>query len=422
MFAFHETTRKRICRTAFIALCLAPTLATAAWIVDRRLPSRTATQAARLGALLQTKAELAGYREPRPGSMRCDQLALDDSTSGEPLVRFQGVRLHRREATWSVFVEAATVDAEHLDGLAAKVGAWLALPELQSADLRVGRLTLTLPSTTTGSTTPVFTLDDLQGRIQRDAEGVAHLQLAGRATDSPAEDKAVVRLAVQRSTAAPGAKSRASLDSSASALPIELLARLVPPLSGLDAKAVLTGSVEWTIDASGVAGVAKGRLSDVALSSLLPAGSPHAVSGRATVAVTVCRWRGARLERLEASATAEDVQASKSLVTAAIKFIYCVQTAEGVAGNGKAQTIALDRLACHFVLDHRGLNLSGDLPQSVEAPTGCLATSGNQPLLLQPPYVDIPAGAWIQFVAGPSDSWLPATEAAVRMAGRLPLP
>lgn len=422
MFAVHETTRKRICRTAFIVLCLAPTLAIAAWVVDRRLPSRTATQAARLGALLQTKAALAGYREPRPGTMRCDQLALDDSTTGEPLVRLQGVRLYQREATWSVTVEAATVDASQLDGLAAKVGAWLALPELQSAELRIGRLTLTLPPTTTGAAGPAFTLDDVQGRIHRDAAGVAHLQLAGRAAGSPAEDKTAVRLAVERSTMEPGAKCRVSLDAGAITLPTAALAEVVPFLAGLNAEASFRGSVEWTIDAAGAAGVAKGRLNDVALSSLLPARSPHAVDGRATVGVAECRWRGARLERLEASATAEDVQASKSLVDAAIKFIYCVQTAEGVAGKGNEPTIAIDRLACHFVLDHRGLNLSGDLPQSVEAPTGCLAASGNQPLLLQPPYVDIPAGAWIQFVAGPSDSWLPATEAAVRMAGRLPLP
>ncbi len=422
MFAFHETTRKRLCRTAFVILCVAPTLATAAWIVDRRLPSRAATQAARLGGLLQVHAELAGYREPRPGSRRCDALTLADSTTARPLMKLESPRIHGGAGAWSISAETATVDADELSALAPKVAAWLALPELQAVELRIRQFSINLPAVAGRSARPEFMLGDVQARFDRDATGVARLRLAIRPPNSPADDKAPVRLTVERSTASPGASIRALLETPATPLPASALAAVVPGFNGLNAEATLTGTVEWTIDHAGVAGVAKGRLDDVAIASLLPVGSPHAAKGLATVTLSQWRWRGDRLERLQGAATADDVQLSASLVAAAAKYLYCAEVADGVAVAGTAPMIAIDRLACHFVLDHRGLTLSGDLPQSVAAPTGCLATSRREPLLLQPPYVDIPAGAWVQFVAGPASSWLPATHAAVRMAQRLPLP
>src|SRR5262245_13307648 len=105
MFAFHETTRKRICRTAFVVFCLAPTLAMAAWIIERRLPSRAATQAARLGSLLQVRAELEGYREPRPQSVRCEVLTLKDSAADRSLLRLNGPRLHGSGGAYSIIAD-----------------------------------------------------------------------------------------------------------------------------------------------------------------------------------------------------------------------------------------------------------------------------------------------------------------------------
>jgi hypothetical protein len=82
---------------------------------------------------------------------------------------------------------------------------------------------------------------------------------------------------------------------------------------------------------------------------------------------------------------------------------------------------AVDRLACRFVLDRKGLTLTGEAPAADNLP-GCLATSGGARLLMQPQYVDIPAGAWVQFVTGPAASWVPASAGAVKLAERLPLP
>jgi hypothetical protein len=96
-----------------------------------------------------------------------------------------------------------------------------------------------------------------------------------------------------------------------------------------------------------------------------------------------------------------------------------------VASHGKeaaAELVALDALACRFNLDHRGLTLTSDLPVQQSLPEGCLATSGGRPLLMQSPYL-LPAGAWVQFVAGhPASPWAPATLEAAEILEHLPLP
>jgi hypothetical protein len=99
-----------------------------------------------------------------------------------------------------------------------------------------------------------------------------------------------------------------------------------------------------------------------------------------------------------------------------------VQLSDGVAKSGSKELIDVDRLACRFVLDRKGLTVTGDMPPADDLPAGCLATSGGVGLLMQPQYVDVPAGAWVQFVAGPAKSWLPASAGAIKVAERLPLP
>jgi len=419
MFALHETTRRRVCRAAFIALCIVPTVATAAWIIDRRLPSHSTRQLARLSGLLEARAAMVGYGEPRPGVQRCSGIMLSDSTTGHQLVALTGARLHRRDGAWSLGAESAAVETEQLAALAAKVGAWLVLPGVQLAELRFGRLELATRDAAEGAARKLA-LVDVQGRLERGAAGVARLRLTGRPADAPTENSAAMALTVERSVAAEGVSVSVILEPSATAIPVAVFAAVVPGFGGLNADAQFVGGVQWTVDATGKRGAARGRLEGLALSALLPEGSPHTISGRAAANLSDYRWRGERLERVEAAATADAVEASRSLAAAAEKFMYC-QAAPGAA-RGEESPVVLDRVALHFVLDHRGFTVFGDLPQSASASGGCLAASGDRPILLQPPYVDIPAGAWIQFVAGPASSWVPATGAAVRMAGRLPLP
>lgn len=420
MFAFHETTRRRICRTAFVLLCLAPTLWTAAWIVQRRLPTHGAAQAMRLSTLLQVRAELTGYGEPRPQTVRCAGLNLTDLATGRSLVRLQGVRLRGHGGGSVISAERVTVDAPQIGALASRISSWLMAEHSDVTDLRIERLAINLPSAEASNTSREVVLGVLQARVERDATGAAQLRVAVRPPESPPADKPGVQFVVQRSSTNAERAVTAILET---ALPLPTCALAgVPGMGGLDADSSFTGVVQWAFDRTELAGVARGRLKGVELDALIPPGSPHAATGRANVTLTELRWRDRRVERLEGALAVENAAVSASLLAAAAKHLYCVPMSDGVKAPGAAPMIVVDELACRFVLDRQGLTLTGDMPPAEKLPAGCLATSGGVALLMQPQYVDVPAGAWVQFVAGPANSWMPASAGAVKVAERLPLP
>jgi hypothetical protein len=420
MFAFHETTRRRICRTAFVLLCLAPTLWTAAWIIQRRLPTYGAAQAMRLSNSLQVRAELMGYGEPRPQSVRCARLTLSDPATGQALVRMQAVRVHRNGAGSVISAADVTIDVLQFGALASKACSWLTDEHASATDFQIGQLTLNLPSAGADDAQLSIVLDSVQARAERDATGAAQLRIAVRPPGTSPIDKPGVQFFVRRSSAGPESAATAILET-ALPLPASALAG-VPGLDALDAEASFTGAIQWTIGRTGLSGVAKGRLEGVALEDLFPLGSPHVATGRVSVTLAELRWRDRRLERLEGSLAAVNAEVSESVLAAAAKHLYCVPVSDGVALEDLAPMIAVDRLACRFVLNRKGLTLTGDMPLAEKLPAGCLATSGGVALLMQPRYIDVPAGAWVQFVAGPADSWVPASAGAVKVAERLPLP
>jgi hypothetical protein len=427
MFAFHETTRRRICRLAFIALCLAPTIATAAWIVVRLLPGYAAAQAARLGDLLQVRAQITGYAEPRPRSLRGDALTLSDAANGQKLLRLEAPRLHGGNGAYSVIADRAAIDVRGIGALVHSASGWLALPSVQSLEVYIDRLAIELPDSEAGKPDRQYALGAVQARLDRDAAGAIRLRVAIRQADAPPEAKPVVQLTVERTQPAAGPKFHVSLET-ATLIPAALLPS-APGLEGLNPEAMYAGAIQWTADATGLSGVAKGRLAHVAAASLLPPGSPHIARGEATIQLAELRWRDQRLERLEGKLSIETGEASASLIAAAVKHLYCMQVSEGVAASPSAPMVAFDRFACRYLLDSDGLRIAANVPPAENLPAACLAASGGVALLNQPQYPGIPqqdlvlpVGAWVQFVAGPASSWVPATAGAVKLADRLPLP
>jgi hypothetical protein len=381
------------------------------WIVQRRQATYGAAQATRLSAVLQVRAELNGYGEPRPRSMQCDGLTLTDPATGRALIHLQKVQLNDRAGACTISAESATIDIEGGGALADKLCLWLRLPAARAIDLRIGRLALSQPA-------GELVLGAMQARAEQTAS-MARLRVEVRAPGMSAGEKPAVQLMVERSL--PNADAISVIMESSATLPAAALA-CVPGFAGLDAEARFAGMLRWTQGQGGVTGVAKGLLEGVEIGSLLPAGSPHVANGRAAVTLTEYRWRDATLEQLGGKLTVDKAKVSSSLLAAAVKHLYCVQLSDGVAKSGSKELIDVDRLACRFVLDRKGLTVTGDMPPADDLPAGCLATSGGVGLLMQPQYVDVPAGAWVQFVAGPAKSWLPASAGAIKVAERLPLP
>ncbi|MCA9260642.1 MAG: hypothetical protein KDA61_15625, partial [Planctomycetales bacterium] len=94
MSALHETTQKRICRSAFAVLCGIPALWTCLWIAWRILPWHHQLWERQLAAELELDVRLMQISEPRPGRFRC-AAALLASRGSQPCIELRNV-----EAAW----------------------------------------------------------------------------------------------------------------------------------------------------------------------------------------------------------------------------------------------------------------------------------------------------------------------------------
>lgn len=463
MFSLHETTRKRTCRTAFFALCLGPTCATAAWIADHHFPWRDAAAARRLSDCYHLDVTFADWQDPRPHTTRLAAVTLAEPGHVGPLLKLNGVESRRRGDSLSLSVNEATLAIADLPALAARLAYSLHRAPAAKIELHIRQLVL---SASAGDGEPV-TLHRVQGVIERDQHDAPRLQLIAHLAAQPAADARPIVLAVARSAAltsgdgkhvdaSNGAEKReapahvVTLNTQQHALPVALLAPLVPGVAALNDGATFTGIVTWHVgaDVANATGNLYGRLEAVDLAGMLPRNSPHLLTGIAAVELTDCRWHGAQFQRLAGTLTTASAAANGSLLMAAPIYLGChpgdalksIQAAAARAAEERragrepaeedsAQVAAnhqLSHFACRFNLDSAGLAIEPHLPAGSTLPADTLAAEREQPILFCRPTVEaarLPAVAWLQFIASPPGPWwIPYTPATLETARRLPTP
>lgn len=411
----HETTRKRICRGAFFALCVAPTCAVIAWGVRWHLPGQAAVRAESVGRPLHARATLAGWREPKPGVVRIASGQLADVLSGAGLATVTGVEARTIGGVHVLSASSVTIDAANVALLAQRLEEALLTGDGGSRELRIGEILVTCGEASSKIAGFVARVDRDMGSFK--IQAVAH----GGGGKEAASD--AIRVAVERfGDETGGSRIQITLDSTGSSLPAALLEGIAPGFAGFGPRAAFSGSLTAMFrDGALAESRAKGRLADVEFAAVLPVGSPHAVQGVATVDLEEAHWQEGRIVRVAGRVHADKFEASRSLVAAATSDLYCVAAPAG-PGGGPGEMAAVDELAATFVLDEKGLTLWGVCPTNDATPAGCLATRGGRPLLMQPPYVELQCGLWVQFLAGPARVSMPATREAVEAARRLPLP
>lgn len=457
MFSLHETTRKRTCRTAFFALCLAPTCATAAWIADHHLPWRDAAAAGRLSDRYHLEVTLDDLQEPRPNMTRLAGVTLAEPGVAAPLMKLTGVVTHRRGDALVLAIEEVALAAADLPALAARCEWLLGRTPAAKIELRIERATL---AASDGA--PAVTLHQLRGAIERNGDAPPRLQAIAHLTENPnpdakpigltyelaAKPSAVDAEAHQETEAAePATQQRiVTFNTQQNAIPVALLAPVVPGMAALNNAATFTGVVTWR---ASDAGELHGRLASVDLAGVLPADSPHKLTGTATLELTDCQWHGERLQRLAGTLAATDAQANDSFLAAAHGYLACRPVESLLPTLAAAQRLAeqrragqelspedaamldamhlLSHLACRFTLNAAGLVIEQHIPAASTLPADTLAAIDGQAVLLCPRPADgkiLPGVAWLQFIASPHPpgQWLPYTPEALETASRLPPP
>jgi hypothetical protein len=423
MFALHETTRKRVCRTAFLALCVAPTLAMASWTASHHWPGRHGRLSRELGRTLDVHVKLADWREPRPQTVRTSGMTLSDGATGQVLVNVARLEMQTGRGSQVLRIEEATVEASQLIEVACKVDRWLRLLPPEAQEVRCRRLVIRLPSP--GESSPAgqprqFVMHNVHVRIDRDAAG--RIQAQGIGLIDGIQDVAhAVRLALLPSTGS-GAEIALTLETGPIGVAASALAEVLPGFGRLGNDSVFVGKAQWLFAGAEQQGVVEGRVSQADLAGVLPANSPHRLRGRATVELAELTWHGERVERLAGAVLAEQASISRSLVEAAVTNFRCGRGTEGQPAADDPTLVVVDRLGIRFDLNGEGLTFWGACPPESSLEEACMAVSGLQPLLIAPPLRNWHVGWLVQTLMAPPSGWLPATREAVELGDRLPLP
>ena len=449
MFSLHETTRKRTCRTAFFALCLAPTCATAAWIADHCLPWRDAAAARRLSDRYHLEVTLADLQEPRPNVTRLASATLAEPGVAAPFLKLTGVETHRHGDALIISLEEATLAIADLPTLAARFDWLLSRTPAAKIELRIERLALAA-----SHDAPAVALHQLRGVIQRNESAPPRLQAIAHLTENPSADAKPIGFSCELAAATPDANEAKQTEpapphqvvtftTQQNAIPAALLAPFVPGIGALNNTATFAGVVTWRAHVADVTGELSGRLEGVDLAGILPGNSPHKLTGAAAIELTDCHWQGEQFQRLAGALTSADAAANGSLLVAARAYLGSkigdgFKELQAAAARVSAQQLPttedrdvtaanheLTHLACRFTLDAAGLVVEPNIPAASTLPAGTLAAIDGQTVLFCPRPADgkiLPAVAWLQFVASPPIAWIPFTPEVLETARRLPPP
>jgi hypothetical protein len=430
MFSLHETSKKRLCRAAFVLCCLAPTAGTLSWSVHRWCRGSDAAWQQRLSSALLLPTRVSRAVEARPGLWRIGAARCFAGRSQQPAAELVDLQCDLRAARPRVAVRQATLDLAALPALIAAAWQWRAGTH-DSAEWFVSELRLRVAASPADANAPhaapptelVARAVRLRWETQPQADGpCAVLALQADFAGDEGASASRLQLAWQRPLAGEGGDA-IRLEASEPGVSAAILGPLAPGLAQL-AAARFAGAVQWRRTGQTAGGTLEGTLHAAPLAAFLPADSPHRIDGVATIQLAACRWQHDRWESCAGRLQKGQGCFSRSFWQSAVDRLHCLPPPQA---SGTPQLLPhdalvfFDELACEFQFDRQGLVLASTKPLPEGAEAAPLVLRHGEPILCQR-RVRLPAGAWLQLWELTAPSWLPATRAAVETAQRLPLP
>ena len=411
MFSLHETTKIYLCRAAFVALCIVPTLAVLARSAIVHLPGYTREHERAIAAELGLHAQLAKASSPRPGTMLYESLELSDPETRQPLARLPWVEVRTVGSVVHVKLPfPVMINGTRLDALgrtardAARQGrSW------RDVRLRAQNLTVHL-----GDGDQSFT--DLDGHIETTDEHARfklnfRRSVVGERSAEPAEIEFVRQ---GRSTTPSGFFQ---LTTGPAPLPCSLARSLWPGVECLGTASEFEGRVFVSEQAGRTKTQVSGRLTRVDLDLLVSGRFPHQLSGLADVELAQVAIEDGRIESAGGKITAGPGAVSNSLVQSALVHLRLQGATESKAGPD--QLLPYRRLAFAFAINSEGLALHGEAAQT---PGAMLVDDHGKILLHEPSVLSQPVVSLARTLVPQSEVQVPATRESAALVRTLPVP
>lgn len=404
MFALHETTQRRVCRIAFIALCAIPTLITLGTVAYCNRPWRQTDWQRSLASRLHMRAELDDITRPRPGATVLTNLRLADLGLDSTLATIGKLRSQQHEGRLTFDADRVEIHAEQLDELAESFFTWLAVGDAQLLELHAKQLAIA------DETHKVVELADVHVRNETSVGGGQRFKIVGRMADD-----ATIKLTID----SVAGQLRCTIDTRQAPLPAWLVGKLVPGLQGCG-EASFAGMIVGQRDQKASSGTLQGTVQQIDLQEWVGADSLHRLQGLGQLEVTDLAWHNGRIKNLSGILSAREGALSRSLVQNAQQLCGGVvgPAWEPIVSREQDELLPFERLALRFQMGVAGIAVAGGCEG------GALIVNDQRVALqLQHPEIMLPVGRIVRLLNHSQPAgWLPATREAHDMAERLPLP
>jgi hypothetical protein len=406
MFALSYTSRCLICRAAFIACCVVPTLGVLLYAGWLKLPGHVAGFEQRLEQELRMSAKLAAAEPLQPGRTMLHGIELTDRLSGRWIARVPRLETGRNGST--LVLIASQVD---LSG-----DCWKHLVNL--LDDHAGRsleaVTLSASRLNWHRGDEVVQLEQFTARLEQSENGPVcdvHFRLNGRRAAEP------VHFMMARVRDGQRQLTGYQVDTGDLPVPCSLALPALAWLDQLGPRAQFSGQATVYHGDDGWQGEMRGKMSEIDLRRLSqPLG--HEIHGLAELRIERARFDQSRLTDVSGSLSAGPGLIGHSLRMAAIGGLR-LQPANPLVDQSP-DLLPYDELAFQFTVRAGGLTIAGCCGQG---PQGSVLCDRREPLLTTAPQgQQLPLASLIQTLAPAGDRQVPATRQTGWLLEMLPTP
>jgi len=369
-----QFSRKTLCRGAFLALCAAPTLLVAVWILSRAVfgdgSLRRENWEQELSSRLGMKFIIGAVTYPEFGVTELQQVEVHDAETGQLVARAAAIEVTKSTDGYLIEAVAPEIEAAQLGRLSHILHERLMCQGSGGERCEISASELTLNDQKASRT-----LVNLQAVLEP-AESGPRLTALFHWPESLDSDTEIQWSLARNADLLPPATS-ISVNTGKARFPCHLASIFWPPLERLGPEAEFSGEVTWLLTDQGSAEL-RGTFFGVDLDSLVSEQFPQVLSGKATVKIEKTVIREGRLLAAVGSVEVHSGgRISRSLLASAAEHLH-LQNAAATSGT---EVLAYRRLAVGFRLDGANLQLIG----TADAGTpGVLITSRTTPLLTAP--------------------------------------
>lgn len=398
----HESTRRLLCRVAFLLGCVVPTLCTLGWIMYRQSAWSVAAVEDQLSETIGLKCHIAKYYNPKPSKWIFENVRLE--RAGADAVVFPVLKAELVKDTWQLSADEAEVEWASRNRLweTLQEGLLLNRNNGHAVHLSVAKLRFR------DSTLPTF------GQLDIKHQPGAQPALTGTMTvgDSLLSPPLVVNVDTSKPE-----HWRVQLTTTEKPIDTYPLRQLLPQFANLGPDANIVGQATLELNHAAphieMTGV---QVRQIDLQLALASNYQHGAGGAELRLMNVL-IRDNSLQEAFGALRSQNGQLSSALVARAVEHLQ-LQVAAPI---GQLDLVGYHELAVGFRFDHGRMTLTG-LCDGSGIPAGTIMSGLDRPIIYESPISILPATNLASVFYDNRWPTVPASQGSVDLARWLAVP